>query len=183
MFSNHACFCLFQMFASNMHQNEWIQVRFFKHFLGRGSPSPLPRPLPRFFSDFALNAQALRAFDSGFALDSRALRPLDSGFALNFRVENLIWPPPNKLLDPPLCHLRHLTSSAFQTLHTTIETVLPWECITAIQYNTHHSISLLTSPHSTSLHLTSPHFTSLRLFFTSLHLNLYASWPHFTSLL
>ena len=29
------------MFASNMHQNEWFQVRFFKNFLGRGSPSPL----------------------------------------------------------------------------------------------------------------------------------------------
>ena len=29
-----------------MHQNEWFQVWFFKNFLGRGSPSPLPRPLP-----------------------------------------------------------------------------------------------------------------------------------------
>ena len=29
--------------------NEWFQVWFFKNFLGRGSPSPLPRPLPPFF--------------------------------------------------------------------------------------------------------------------------------------
>ena len=32
-----------------MHQNEWFQVWFFKNFLGRGSPSPLPRPLPTLF--------------------------------------------------------------------------------------------------------------------------------------
>ena len=32
-----------------MHQNEWFQVWFFKNFLGRGSPSPLPRPLPPLF--------------------------------------------------------------------------------------------------------------------------------------
>ena len=88
--------------ASNMHQNEWFQVRFFKHFLGRGSPSPLPRPLPFFFSGFALdlgfalNSRALCALDSGFALDTRALRALelDSGFALNFRLGTLVWPSP-----------------------------------------------------------------------------------------
>ena len=40
---------IFEMFASDMHQNEWFQVWFFKNFLGRGSPSPLPRPLPPFF--------------------------------------------------------------------------------------------------------------------------------------
>ena len=51
-----------------------------------------PDPSPRFFSGFALgsgfalNSQALRAFDSGFALDSRALRALDSGFALDSRA-------------------------------------------------------------------------------------------------
>ena len=100
MFSNHAYCCLFQMFASNMHQNQWFQVRFFKNFLGRGSPSPFPRPLPRFFSgfalgsSFALNSQALCAFDSGFALDFQALRALDSGFALNFRLLNLVNCPP-----------------------------------------------------------------------------------------
>ena len=45
------CCHLFQMFASNVHQNEWFRIQFVK---------PLPRPLP-FFS---------RAFDSGFAFDS-----------------------------------------------------------------------------------------------------------------
>ena len=80
-------FCwLFQIIASNLHQNKWFQDWFFKNFLGRGSPSPLPRPLPRFFSGFALGL--------GFALNSRALRALDSGFALNFRLEILVWPPP-----------------------------------------------------------------------------------------
>ena len=72
---------------------------FSKNFLERGSPSPLPRPLPRFFSGFALgsgfalNSRALRALDSGFALDTRVLRALDSGFALNFRMGTLVWPP------------------------------------------------------------------------------------------
>ena len=42
----------------------------------RGSPSPLPKLLPRFFSGSALG--------SNFALNSRALRALDSDFALNF---------------------------------------------------------------------------------------------------
>ena len=90
-----------------MHQNEWFQVWFFKNFLGRGSPSPLPRPLPRFFSDFALgsgfalNSRALRALDLGFALDTRALRALDSGFA-RLSIGDLGLPPQNKFLDPPL---------------------------------------------------------------------------------
>ena len=43
MVSIHACFYLFQMFVSNMHQNEWFQVWFFLNVLGFGSPSPLPR--------------------------------------------------------------------------------------------------------------------------------------------
>ena len=45
----YTCCYLFEMFASDMHQNEWFRVWFFKNFLGRGSPSPLPRPLPPFF--------------------------------------------------------------------------------------------------------------------------------------
>ena len=89
-----------------MHQNEWFQVWFFKNFLGRGSPTPLPAspdPSSRFFSGFALG--------SGFALNSRALRALDSGFALDtrFRLRPYLSigdlglpPPPNKFLDPPL---------------------------------------------------------------------------------
>ena len=43
-----------------MHQNEWFRVWFFKNFLGRGSPSPLPRPLPRFISGFALGSGEAR---------------------------------------------------------------------------------------------------------------------------
>ena len=72
---------------------------FSKIFWGGAHRASSPDPSPRFFSGFALglgfalNSQALRAFDSGFALDSRALRALDSGFALNFRLENLVWPP------------------------------------------------------------------------------------------
>ena len=94
MVSNQACYNWSQMFASNMHQNEWIQVWFSKKFLGKGLP------LPCFFSGFALgsgfalNSQALCSFDSGFALDSRALHSLDSGFALNFGLENLVCPRP-----------------------------------------------------------------------------------------
>ena len=47
----------------------------FQNFLGRGSPSPLPRSLPHPISGFA--------FDSGFDLKSRALRALGLGFTLN----------------------------------------------------------------------------------------------------
>ena len=47
----------------------------FQNFLGRGSPSPLPRSLPHSISGFA--------FDSGFDLKSRALRALGLGFTLN----------------------------------------------------------------------------------------------------
>ena len=60
--------CIVLIFASTMHQNERFQVWIFKIFLGRGSPSLLPRLLPRYVSGFALG--------SGFALDSGALRAL-----------------------------------------------------------------------------------------------------------
>ena len=107
MFSNHACCCLFQTFASNMHQNEWFQVRFFKNFLGRGSPSPLPRPLPRFFSGFALgsgfalNFQALRAFDSGFALDSWKCRKLRGHVRPSVGIVGGGLNPPRSFFNPP----------------------------------------------------------------------------------
>ena len=65
-----ACYHLFKMFASNMHQNELFQVRFFKNFLERSSPSPSPYPSPVFFSSFLLG--------SGFALNSQAFRAFDS---------------------------------------------------------------------------------------------------------
>ena len=114
MFSNHACCCLFQMFASNMHQNEWFQVRFFKNFLGRGSPSPLPRPLPPFFLGlrprFGLRPQFLGASRLRIGLRPRfsgASRPR-FGLRPQLSVENLVWPPPpNEFLDPPLSITLH----------------------------------------------------------------------------
>ena len=48
MFSNHACCCLFQMCAPNMHQNEWFQVRFLKIFWGGAHRAPSPDPSPVF---------------------------------------------------------------------------------------------------------------------------------------
>ena len=67
-----------QIIASNMHQNEWFQVWFFKNFLGRGSPSPLPRPLPPLFlglrSRFGLRPQF-----SGASRPRLGLRPRYSG--------------------------------------------------------------------------------------------------------
>ena len=109
MVSNHACKLLVISNDYPKYALKWVvSSSIFQKFSGEGLTEPLPSPLPRFFSGFALgsgftlNSQALRAFDSGFALDSRALRALDSGFALNFRLENLVWPPKNKFLDPPL---------------------------------------------------------------------------------
>ena len=110
-------------FATNMHQNEWFQVLFFKNFLGRGSPSPLPRPLPPFFLGFrprfglrpqVSGASRLCAYDSGFALDSRELRALSSGFALNFQLENMVWPLQNRFLNPPLICIAPIYAKMYQ---------------------------------------------------------------------
>ena len=93
-----------------MHQNKRFQALIFKNFLGRGSPSPLRRPFPRYVSGFALgsgfalNSRALRALDSGFALDTRALRALDSIVDLGLA------PPQNKFLDPPLLAAEYLSA-------------------------------------------------------------------------
>ena len=62
-----------KIYLSTIHRIEQFEVQNSKKFLGRGSLSPLPRPLPRSFSGFTL--------DSGFALKSWALRTLNSGFA------------------------------------------------------------------------------------------------------
>ena len=47
----------------------YLKMKNSKHFLGRGSPSPLPRPLPRSsgFAGFALKSQELCTLDPGFA--------------------------------------------------------------------------------------------------------------------
>ena len=51
MFSNHACCCLIQMFASNMHQNEWFfKFDFSKIFWGGAHQAPSPDPSSRFHS-------------------------------------------------------------------------------------------------------------------------------------
>ena len=55
-----------------MHQIAPFHVWIFKNFLGRGSPSPLPRPLPRFFSGFALDAQATPSMLGRFEPSARA---------------------------------------------------------------------------------------------------------------
>ena len=63
------------IFAWTIHQIARFQVWIFKNILEMGTPSPLPRPLPRSTSGFA--------FDSGFDLKSRALRALRLDFTLN----------------------------------------------------------------------------------------------------
>ena len=85
MFSNHACCCLFKTFASNMHRNEWFQVRFFKHFLGRDTPSSHPIPSPVFY-------QASPSIFKRYALSTRALL-LILGSVVSFAVmlARMIW--------------------------------------------------------------------------------------------
>jgi hypothetical protein len=85
-----------------------FKYEFSNIFWGGAHRAPSPDPSPRFFSGFALgsgfalNSQALRAFDSGFALDSRASRSIHGSFApsirgfaltklaLNFLMKNLV---------------------------------------------------------------------------------------------
>ena len=61
-----------------MHQNEWFQVWYFKNFLGRGSPSPLPRPLPPLFLGLRPRF-GLRPQFSGASRPRLGLRPRYSG--------------------------------------------------------------------------------------------------------
>ena len=117
MVSNHACCHLFKMFALNVHQNDWFQVRFFKYFLGTGSPSSFLRPLPRFFSGFALgsgfalNSQALRAFDSASPSILGRFAPVNRASPSTF--DWITWfGLQNKFLDPPIA----LSSSHFDIL-------------------------------------------------------------------
>ena len=98
----------FQIIASNMHQNEWFQVWFFKNFLGRGSPSPLPRPLPPLFLGLRPRF-GLRPQFSGASRPRLGLRPRYSGasrprFGLRpqLSIGDLGLAPQNKFLDPPL---------------------------------------------------------------------------------
>ena len=61
-----------------MHQNEGFQVWFFKNFLRRGSPSPLPRPLPPLFLGLRPRF-GLRPQFSGASRPRLGLRPRYSG--------------------------------------------------------------------------------------------------------
>ena len=120
--------------VKKLHQIEWFQVWFFKNFLGRSSPSPLPRPLPRFFSgfalgsSFALNSRALHALDSGFALDTRALRSAPSIRASPLTFDWGPWfSPPQKFLDPPLLWSRHyfpIYSGASRGWRLAVQTII-----------------------------------------------------------
>ena len=103
MFSNHAWCCLIQMFASNMHQNEWFQVRFFKNFLGRGSPSPSPDPSARFRSGLRPRARASPSILGRFAPSIVKLSPTT--------ISQL--PPP--MLERNLCISRNFFSPLLET--------------------------------------------------------------------
>ena len=81
---------------------------FSKIFWGGAHRAPSPDPSP----DFSRASPSVRASPSilgRFALSTRAspsifgrFAPSIRGFALNFRFEDLVWPPQNKFLDPPL---------------------------------------------------------------------------------
>ena len=108
-----------------MHQNEWFQVWFFKNFLGRGSPSPLPRPLPPLFLGLRPRF-GLRPQFSGASRPRLGLFPSILGhFAPSIRASpsTFDWgpwfgPPKNKFLDPPL--QAHIFKFAYPPCHVYI---------------------------------------------------------------
>ena len=66
------------------------------------APSPDPSSVS---SRASPSVRALPSILRRFAPSTRASPSiLDSGFALNIRLGNLVWPPQNKFLDPPLSH-------------------------------------------------------------------------------
>ena len=84
MVSNHACYHLLQMFASNMHQNEWLQVWFSKMFWGaHRAPSPDPSPVfPRVLLSIRASPSILRRF----APSTRASPSILGRFAPSIRA-------------------------------------------------------------------------------------------------
>ena len=98
------------MFASNMHQNEWFQDWFFQNFLGRGSPSPLPRPLPPFYLGlrprFGLRPQFSGASRPRLGLHPRFSAASRPRFGLRPQLSigdlDLAPPPQSQFLDPPV---------------------------------------------------------------------------------
>ena len=79
-----------------------ISSLIFQKFSGEGLTEPPPQTPPPVFSRASPSVRASPSILRRFAPSTRALRALDSGSALNFWSENLVWPPQNKLLDPPL---------------------------------------------------------------------------------
>ena len=96
---SNACYHLFQMFVSNIHQHELFEVWFFKKFLGNGSPSPIPRSLPPFFG--LCPRFGLRLQFSGSSRLRLGLRPRLHGLAPHY---------PSDLCTPATVHA-HLRSS------------------------------------------------------------------------
>ena len=86
-------------FHSKYTPNCTVVISNFQKFSGEGLTEPLPRPLPRSISGFALG--------SGFARFSGASRP-------RFGLRPQFWTPPlSKILDPPLSYI---SSCLFQSL-------------------------------------------------------------------
>ena len=85
-----------QFFASTIHQIARFLEQFFKTLLGRGSPSPLPRPLPA-------KSQAppsIRASPS--ILPQTQSHALDSGFTLNLAPQPRLPGYATECVPPPL---------------------------------------------------------------------------------
>ena len=80
--SYHACCHLFLMCVSNTYQNEWLQVRFFEKFLGRGSVS------------LSSDLYYVRTTPSSIISDSRP----QFGHRPQISIPGLPW---NKFPDPP----------------------------------------------------------------------------------
>ena len=85
-----------------MHQNEWFQVWFFKKFLGRGSPSPLPRPLPPFFLGLRPRFGLRPQFSGASRLRLGRFAPSIRAPPSTLGLRTWFGPPQNKFLDPPL---------------------------------------------------------------------------------
>ena len=93
-----------------MHQNEWFQDWFFQNFLGRGSPSPVPRPLPPFYLGLSPSIRASPSILGRFAPSTRTSPSILGRFAPSIRASpsTFDWrswfgpPPQSKFLDPPV---------------------------------------------------------------------------------
>ena len=113
--------------------NECFKFDFSK-FSGEGSPSPLPRPLPR-FSRASPSVRASPSILGRFAPSTRASPSILGRFAPSIRASpstfdlgTLVWPPQNKFLDPPLM-LKHAIKSVISLLCSNDWSIDPWRCL------------------------------------------------------